>query len=86
MTPEIIDRAEFDQRLEQSTARMRKQRLALEKRAAELEDIIRQYASVLERLEAESEQGVDSFLKQRDELRSILTELAARTSAVAESL
>ena len=86
MKLDTIDREEFDRRLEQSTARMRQQRLALEARAAELEDIIVRYASVLERIEAESEQKADPLLKQRDELRNILTELAERTSAVAAQL
>jgi BMFP domain-containing protein YqiC len=86
MTLDIINREEFDRRLEQSTARMRQQRLALETRAAELEDLIGRYASVLERIEAEGEQDADPFLKQRDELRNLLTELAERTSAVAAAL
>jgi len=86
MALDIINREEFDRRLEQSTACMRQQRLALETRAAELEDLIGRYASVLERMEAESEQGADPSLKQRDELRNILTELAERTSAVAAAL
>ena len=86
MKLDTINREEFDRRLEQSTARMRQQRLALEARAAELEDLIGLYASVLERMEAESEQGDDRSLKQRDELRNILTELAERTSAVAAAL
>ena len=86
MTLDTIDREEFDRRLEQSTARMRQQRLALEARAAELEDLIGRYASVLERMEAESEQNADPVLKQREELRNILTELAERTSAVAAQL
>jgi BMFP domain-containing protein YqiC len=86
MTLNTITREEFDRRLEQSTERMRQQRLALEARIAELEDLISQYASVLERLEAESEPETDAFSKRRDELRNVLTELAERTSAVAAAL
>jgi len=59
MPLETINREEFDRRLEQSTVRMRQQRITLETRAAELEDLIGRYSSVLERLEAESEHGVD---------------------------
>lgn len=55
MPLETIDREEFDRRLEQSTMRMREQRLTLETRAAELEELIGRYSSVLERLEAETE-------------------------------
>ncbi|HZP83281.1 MAG TPA: hypothetical protein VFB21_16685 [Chthonomonadaceae bacterium] len=86
MALETITREEFDRRLEQSTERMRQQRLALETRAAELEDLIGRYASVLERIEAEAGQESDTFLERREELRNLLTELAARTSAVAASL
>lgn len=86
MALETITREEFDRRLEQSTERMRQQRLALEARAAELEDLIGRYASVLERLEAEVGQESDTSQEGREELRSLLTELAARTSAVAASL
>ena len=86
MPLDTINREEFDRRLQQSTARMCQQRLALEARAAQLEDLIGMYASVLERLEAESEKSVDPSLKQRNELRTILTELAERTSAVAATL
>ena len=57
MSLETINREEFDRRLEQSTIRMRQQRLTLETQAAELEDLIGQYSSVLERLEAESKRG-----------------------------
>jgi BMFP domain-containing protein YqiC len=63
MKLDTIDREEFDRRLEQSTARMRQQRLDLEARAAELEDLIGRYASVLERIEAESEQNTDPCRK-----------------------
>ncbi len=86
MELDTITREEFDRRLEQSTERMRQKRLALETRAAELEDLIGRYASVLERLEAESEQETDAFLERREELRNVLTELAERTSAVAAAL
>ena len=53
MALETITREEFDRRLEQSTEQMRQKRLALEARAAELEDLIGRYAAVLERLEAD---------------------------------
>ena len=86
MTLDTITREEFDRRLEQSTERMLQKRLALESRAAELEDLIGRYASVLERLEAQSEPETDTFLVRREELRNLLTELAERTSAVAASL
>jgi BMFP domain-containing protein YqiC len=86
MELDIISREEFDRRLEQSTERMRQQRLVLEARAAELEDLIGRYASVLERIEAASEQEPDGFAARREELRNILTELAERTSAVAAAL
>jgi len=86
MALDTIDRAEFDRRLEQSTERMRQQRLALEARAAELEELIGRYASVLERIEAESELEPNGILGRREELRNVLTELAERTSAVASAL
>ena len=57
MPLDTITREEFDRRLEQSTIRMRTRRLTLEARAAELEDLIGRYSSVLERLKAETEQG-----------------------------
>jgi hypothetical protein len=82
MALETITREEFDQRLAQSTEKMRQRRLALEVRAAELEDLIGQYASVLERLEAETEVSTP----QVDDLRHVLTELAKHTSAVAAAL
>jgi hypothetical protein len=59
MTLEKITREEFDQRLEQSTERIRQRRLTLEAQVAELEDLIGQYSSVLEHLEAESEHETD---------------------------
>ncbi len=86
MTRDTISREEFDRRLAQSTERMRQKRFDLEARAAELADLIGRYASVLERLEAESEQEVEAFSEHREELRNVLTELAERTSAVAASL
>jgi BMFP domain-containing protein YqiC len=55
MTLDIIDREEFDRRLELSTDRMRQQRLVLEAWAAELEDLIVRYACVLDRINANSE-------------------------------
>ena len=86
MPLETINREEFDRRLEDSTIRMREQRLTLETRASELEELIGRYSSVLERLEAETEQSDDPSVKQRDELREVLKELAKRTSAFAEAL
>ena len=79
-----ITREEFDVRLAQSTERMRQERLTLEAQAAELENLIGRYSSILERLEAGQETEMPS--KRRDDLRSLLTELAERTSAVAASL
>jgi|GEM_PF-1412413 len=70
MTLDTINRGEFERRLEQSTARMRQQRLDLEARAAELEDLIGRSASVLERIEAEGEQNAAPYLKQRDGVTS----------------
>lgn len=84
MALNTITREEFDQRLAQSTEQMRQKRLALEARAVELEDLIGRYASVLERIEAEQE--TDAFSQQREELRSILTDLAKHTSEVAAAL
>jgi BMFP domain-containing protein YqiC len=55
MERETITREEFDQRLEQSTERMRQKSLLLESRATELEELINRYASVLERLKATNE-------------------------------
>jgi BMFP domain-containing protein YqiC len=86
MPLDTINCEEFDRRLEQSTIRMRQQRLTLETRAAELEDLIGRYSSVLERLEAETEQGGDPSVKQQNESRDVLKELAERTSAVAAAL
>src|ERR1051326_7519766 len=86
MARETISREEFDRRLAESTERMRRRRLALEARAAELEDLIGRYASVLERMEAGSEQESDVLKERREELRNVLTELAERTSAVAAAL
>lgn len=75
MALDIIDREEFDRRLEQSTELMRQKRLALETRAEELENLIGRYSSVLERIEAEAEQEKDSFSVRREELRNVLNEL-----------
>jgi hypothetical protein len=86
MKLDTINPEEFDRRLEQSIEMMRQKRLTLEARATELADLIGRYASVLERLEAESEQEPDTFLARREELRNVLTELADRTSAIAASL
>ena len=84
MRLKTITREEFDTRLVQSTERMRQERLTLEAQAAELEDLIGRYSSILERLEAG--QDTETHPKRRDDLRSLLTELAERTSAVAVSL
>ena len=86
MTLDTITREEFDRRLEQSTEQMRQKRIALEARAAELEDLIGRYSSVLERIEADAAQETDTFSERREDLRNILTELAERASAVAASL
>jgi hypothetical protein len=61
MALETITREEFDRRLEQSTEQMRQKRLALEVRAAEWEDLIGRYASVLERIEAEAAQETGAY-------------------------
>lgn len=84
MARETITREEFDRRLAQSTERMRQKSLTLEAQAAVLEDLIGRYSSVLERLEAETQQEMPA--ERRDDLRNLLTELAERTSAVAASL
>ena len=83
-----ITREEFDKRLVQSTEQIRQKRLALEEQAAELEELIGRYSSVLERLEAEQagKQDADTVSGGREGLRSLLNELAERTSAVAASL
>jgi hypothetical protein len=86
MPLDTIDRAEFDRRLELSTARMRQQRLTLEAQAAELEPPIARYSAVLERLEAETVPACDAGAQRRSELRNIQQELAERTSAVAAAL
>ncbi len=86
MAMKTITREEFDARLTQSTEQVRQKRLTLEAQAAELEDLIGRYSSVLERLEADAGQDTDTSSGQRNDLRSLLTELAARTSAVAASL
>lgn len=84
MARETITREEFDRRLAQSTERMRQKSLTLEAQAAVLEDLIGRYSSVLERLEAETQQEMPA--ERRADLRNLLTELAERTSAVAASL
>ena len=86
MALKTITREEFDTRLAQSTEQVRQKRLTLEAQAAELEDLIGRYSSVLERLEAEAGHDPDTSSDQRNDLRNLLTELAERTSAVAASL
>ena len=86
MASKTITREEFDARLAQSTEKVRQRRLTLEAQAAELEDLIGRYSSVLERLEADARQDMDTSSGRRDELRNLLTEFAERTSAVAASL
>ena len=86
MTQKTITREEFDARLAQSTEQVRQKRLTLEAQAAELEDVIGRYSSVLERLEAETGHDADTSSGQRNDLQNLLTELAERTSAVAASL
>lgn len=86
MALETITREEFDERLAQSTEQMRQKRLTLEAQATELEDLIGRYSSMLERLEAEAAEKAESSVERRSDLRSLLTELAERTSAVAASL
>ncbi len=86
MALETITRAEFDERLTQSTEQMRQKCLTLEAQAAELEDLIGRYSSMLERLEAEAEETSEASVERRNDLRSLLTDLAERTSAVAASL
>ncbi len=89
MASTTMTHEEFDARLAQSTEQMRLKRLALEAQAAELEELIGKYSAVLERLEARregAEQEADTDLARRDSLRTLLTELAERTSAVAASL
>ncbi len=83
-----ITREEFDARLPQSTEQIRQKRLALEEQAAELEELIGRYSSVLERLEAEQseKQEADPVSGRREGLRLLLNEPAERTSAVAASL
>ncbi len=79
MALKTITREEFDARLVQSTEQVRRKRLTLEAQAAELEELIGLYRSVLERLEAETEQEKDTSPGRRDDLRNLLTELAKRT-------
>jgi hypothetical protein len=84
MLLETITREEFDRRLEQSTLRMQQERIALEAQAADLEDLIGRYSSVLERLEADAPSPLAD--DQRKDLRLLLNELAERTSAIAAAL
>jgi len=86
MALKTITCEEFDARLAQSTEQVRQKRLTLEAQAAELEDLIGRYSSVLERLEAEAGYGSDTSSDRRNDLRNLLIELAERTSAVAASL
>lgn len=86
MALETINREEFDRRLEQSTERMRQKRLTLEARAAELENLIGQYSSVLERIGSESALGQDSSSARREELRHVLNEMAKQAAAAAAAL
>lgn len=86
MALKTITCEEFDARLAQSTEQVRQKRLTLEAQAAELEDLIGPYSSVLERLEAEAGHDSDTSSDQRNDLRNLLIELAERTSVVAASL
>lgn len=87
MASTTMTQEEFDARLAQSTEQMRQKRLSLEVQAAELEELIRKYSAVLERLESRREETEEEpDLVRRDDLRLLLTELAERTSAVAASL
>ena len=89
MASTTMTHEEFDARLAQSTDQMRQKRLALEAQAAELEELIGRYSAVLERLEARhdgTEQEAETDAARRDSLRTLLNELAERTSAVAASL
>lgn len=87
MVTKTITREEFDVRLAQSTEQMRQKSLTLEAQAVELEDLIGRYSAALERLEANQEDTERNMISERrDDLRTLLTELAKRTSAVAASL
>ena len=81
-----ITREEFDRRFAASTQKMREYRMALESEAAELEDLLGRYSSILERLEAEAHSESARADRDREDLRRVLNELATRTSAVAASL
>lgn len=83
-----ITREEFDARLAQSTEQMRQNNLSMEAYAAELEELVGRYSSVLERLEAEQErtQDTNTASQGKEGLRMLLIKLAERTSAVAASL
>lgn len=50
MALDTITREEFDRRLEQSTERMRQERLALEVRAAELKDSVERCAFEIDKV------------------------------------
>ncbi len=52
MASTMMTREEFDARLAQSTEQICQKRLTLEAQAAELEELLGRYSSVLERLEA----------------------------------
>ena len=86
MASQTITREEFDARLAQSTEQVRQKRLTLEAQAAELEDLIGRYSALLERLEVDIGRDTGTSSGQRSTLRSLLTELAEHTSAVAASL
>ena len=88
MPLETITREEFDARLAQSTEQMRQNNLSMEAYAAELEELVGRYSSVLERLEAEQEktQNTNTASEGKESLRMLLIKLAERTSAVAASL
>ena len=60
MVSKTITREEFDARLAQSTEQVRRKRLPLEAQAAELEELIGRYSSVLERLETDAGQESDT--------------------------
>ncbi len=68
MASKTITREEFDARLTQSTEQVRRKRLTLEAQAAELEELIGRYSSVLERLEADAGQEKDTSSGRRDGL------------------
>ncbi len=65
MVSQTLTREEFDARLAQSTEQVRQKRLTLEAQAAELEDLIGRYSSVLERLEAGTGHDAGTSTSQR---------------------